>query len=327
MVCPHCSTTLKYKERSGNTCSSCYKYFAFEPKTHPLNLSDNYFSSAVKKLSNYDKLFFTPQQLQFAVSRKKMKSSSAIVVFIIVGIISTIIASIIFLPIGLLVLLFWIILIISWKLFKTNIFLPQTPQDFKYSVLDTWRDTYKTLPSKLLVENSESEKFGNNLNGILFCQDFETAMCLNANQMNEDLKLAITSKQPQVAKLMQIHKNLPIYVLHDASTDGIEFWEKTKHYFNGQTKVFDIGLHPQAVMKSKLMKFREKSINSRNFSSLSSEENAWLKQGHYTPLFVLKPEKLIKYVTDQIARKSKFVKADDAEKTAQNIGFMTWVNE
>ena len=119
MICPHCNQSIKYKERSNNTCSNCNKEFAFEPKTHPLLISDKYFSTVVEKLSYNGNLFYTSEQLHFAVSRKKIKSGSNIIGLIILAVITTFIALVIsavinpilmlFIPVG--ILLIWIIYI------------------------------------------------------------------------------------------------------------------------------------------------------------------------------------------------------------------------
>ena len=328
MLCPHCSQSLKYKERSGNTCSGCYKYFAFEPKTHPLQLSDTYFSKIINKHSNRDKLFYTSQQLQFAVSRKKVKSKSSIVALIIVAVITTIFALFISPPAAIAVILFWIVLIITKIIYsKKYVSLPQMPQEFESEVINCWKSAYKTYPSKLITKHKLHEDFNHNLNGILICEDYETAMCLSANEIDKKLHSAIVADPNKITELLQKRANLTVYVLHGASIDGYEFFEKVKRRIGRQARVINIGLRPQAVMKSQLMKFREKSGTTANFNNLTSEENAWLNKGYYTPLFVLKPENLIKYVTNQITRKSKIVSVNDAEKTAKNIGFMTWVNE
>lgn len=328
MLCPHCSQSLKYRERSGNTCSSCHKYFAFEPKTHPLQLSDTYFSKIVNKLSNRDKLFYTSQQLQFAVSRKKIKSKSSIVTLVFVAVITTIFAIFIFPLAAIVVVLFWLVLIIGKIIYsKKYVSLPQTPQEFEGEVINYWKSAYKTCPSKLITKYKLHEDFNHNLNSILICEDYETAMCLSANEIDKKLHSAIVSNPNKITELLRKRRDLTVYVLHGASINGCEFFEKVKQQIGNQTRIIDIGLRPQAVMKSKLTHLREKSGMTANFNNLTSEENAWLNKGYYTPLFVLKPENLIKYVINQIARKSKTVITSNAEKTAKNIGFMTWVSE
>ena len=135
MQCPKCFADVKYKERSNNVCSKCYAHFAFEPKTHPLQLTDKYFLKVVEKLSNNDKLFFTPQQLQFAVSRKKLKSNSLVISLIIIAFVTTIVAIFIYPLAAIAVAFIWIIVIIATTIYyKKNIYLLEFPGRYHFSL-------------------------------------------------------------------------------------------------------------------------------------------------------------------------------------------------
>ena len=328
MQCPKCFADVKYKERSNNECSKCYAHFAFEPKLHPLQLTDNYFSKVVAKLSNDDKLFFTPQQLQFAVSRKKLKSNSSITALIIIAVVTTIVAIFIYPLAAIAVALIWIIVIIAKTIYyKKNIFLPQTIFEFQSSVIETWRAVYKKYPSKLILNNALLTHFNYDLNGILACDDVEAAMCLVANQTDKNLGLAIVNNPNQIAELLQKHGKLPIFILHGASEEGYRLVEKIKQQFGTQTRVFDIGLRPQTIMKSNIPKLREKSDAIGNISGLTKEEMAWLNQGFYMPLFVFTPQKLIAFVTKRLGNKAKPIAIENPEAKAEAIGFMTWADE
>lgn len=328
MICPHCSANLKYKDRNHNTCSQCQKSFAFEPKTHPLQITDSYFSRTVNKLSNDGKFYFTSQQLQFAISRKKMKSTGLFAVLIILSVITLIVTAIIFYPALLVVIPFWIILMIFLKFYrKRNVSIPQTASQFQNSVLDRWEHVYKNYPSNLINKTFISNHYDDDLKGTLICEDNETAVCLAENQLGKALKLAIISKPKEIGELPKKLRELPVYVLHDASINGYEFLEKIKQQFSKQTRVIDIGLRPQAVMKTKLTQLRQPNDTYINFGNLTNEEVEWLKKGYHVPLFVMKPERLLKYVANQIGQKSKSVQPDNTEEKAKAIGFMTWAGE
>ena len=328
MQCPKCFADVKYKERSNNQCSKCYAHFAFEPKTHPLKLTDKYFSKVVAKLSNNDKLFFTPQQLQFAVSRKKLKSNSLMISLIIIAFVTTIIAMFIYPLAAIAVAFIWIIVIIATTIYyKKNIFLPQTIFEFHSSVIETWRSVYKTYPSKLILNNALPTQFNADVRGILVCDDVETAICLVANQTDKNLGLAIVNNPNQIVELLQKRGKLPIFVLHSASVEGYHFAEKIKQQFDAQTRISDIGLRPQTMMKSNIAKLREKSESIGNIGILTNEEIAWLNQGFYTPLFVLTPQRLIAFVTKRLGKQAKPIAAENPEAKAKSIGFMTWAGE
>ncbi len=336
MICPHCKQSVTYKERHYNICSNCNKEFAFEPKTHKLQLSDAYFSNVVKKLSNNDKLFFTPQQLQFALSQKKIKNSFSVYWLFIPAIITTIVAIVISanfvfvnsinsLFAGGIIFSLWMIfipLLVRYR--KMNFSLPQAFIEFESDVLHRWKQIYGKYPDKLLVNYSPPGDFNFDLKGVLICDQREIGRCLIANHAAKNL--AIVADLNQLNDLLQKRGVLPIYVLHDASRDGYQFFEKLKQQFGQHTRVFDLGFRPQAVMKTNLLKFREPGTR-QNFKSLTAEENKWLNDGYYTPLFALRPEKLIQYVTRQMENRSQAMADGNAREKAKAIGFMTWAGE
>ncbi len=326
MICPHCSLSIKYRERSNKKCSKCGKALAFEPKSHSLRLTDIYFKKTVEKLGNKGTLYFTPEQLLFALSRKKMKSKVSIVGLIIFAVVTCLIGFFVYSPVLLAVVPFWIIWIFAATFyFNKYISLPITLTEFHREVLNSWKSTYRNYPPNLLLESLPPKEFPPVLEGILICEDNAALICLAANHTAEDLNLALISTPKAASEIIAKHGILPIYVLHDASLQGIGFLEKVKRYFSSKAKVIDLGLRPQAVIKSKLPKLREKNTQTNNFKDLTAEENNWLNEGWHTPLFVLKPEKLIQYVSRQIGRKTP--KTANAENQAKAVGFMTWVGE
>lgn len=323
MICPRCGQDIKYKERSNNQCSKCYKDFAFEPKTHPLLITDKYFLKVTEKLSDYGKLFYTPQQLQTALSRKKLSTKGTMIVIVILAVISSILIAIFFYPLLLFVIPFWIIaILVQLFYFGKFVSLPQTINEFEDSVIHRWKSVYGDFPKKLIMEKPSRSYASLNLRGILFCETEDTANFIIANQLN--IKFGLTVVSDLNSKLPD---NLPIYVLHDATSEGIELLEKIKTHFGNQRKVIDLGLKPSSVMNSKMMKFRERNYGKTDFSSLNQAERDWLKKGFYTPLSAMRPTQLIQYLTKQFERKDKQLLADNPEKQAQAIGFMTWVGE
>lgn len=319
MICPHCRENVRYRERSNNTCLKCNKRFAFDPKTHPLLLSDSYFSNAIEKISSYNKFFFTKDQLRFILSKKKWKKTLSPYLLILPMIITTIIASIFYASLGILVFLFWVIFLIVKIRARKRISLPDAG-DFNYGVLGQWKSVYGNFPDKLILDYSVSNRIDPNAEGILLCEDDQTAVCLKANQVVPNL--AIITNVDLLNDLLRKNNKLPVFVLHNASSNGYHFYEKVKQQFGSQTKVVDIGLRPQSIMN----KFWDVGENN-DFSGLTAEENKWLSSGFYTPLFVLKPEKLIQYVTKQIQSRTKTGLAENVEQKARAVGFMTWAGE
>ena len=326
MICPHCSTSLKYTERSNFTCSGCKKVFAFEPKIHPLQISDVFFQNAVKKISGSGKYFFTEQQLQFVLSRKKMKADHSIVGIAIVGFVTSIIALAVYSPAIMVVLPFWIIVIILtfFKSKKRDIFVPQSLPEFESTVLKEWKSNYGNLPAMLLRDFDIPRNTTDAIIGILLCESPEIAACLIANHFDSQLKLFISNDPKN--EVIRGNQNLPIFVLHDASFSGYGFLATIKKDFSSR-KIIDIGLRPQTCIAKKLPFLREKNTARGDATGLQPAEISWLAEGFYTPLFVLTPEKLGKLVTKQIEQRLKNRTGDEADANARAVGFMTWAGE
>jgi hypothetical protein len=327
MICPRCSQSITYKERNNNQCSKCYKEFAFEPKTHPLLLTDKYFLKTVEKLSDNGKYSYTPDQLQMALSRKKLKGKGAMVVIVILAIVTSIIAGVVFAPLLIFAIPFWIVVIVAQQFyFRKFVAPPQTFPEFDRSVIYRWKEVYGEFPKNMIVGNpSLKHQTRDPLRGILFCETRDTANCVVANQLNLKLGLAVftdASSDP-----VQMRADLPVYVLHDAGGEGYEFLEKIRQHFGVGRQIIDLGLRPRSVMNSKLLRFRQQSYTRNDFSGLTPAEVKWLYQGYYTPLAVLRPAQLFHYLTKQIERRSKQAAVETPEKAAQAVGFMTWVGE
>ena len=279
MICPHCNQEIKYRERTKKVCSKCFRRFAFEPREHSLKLSDKYFINAATKLSSGDKYYFTQSQFHFALSRKKMKNVFNPLVLIIPMIFTTIFASVMIFPWGLLLAFFWIALIIILKLLpKKEISLPEDISRFNSNVLSNWKEVYGKLPDKLIINSFLPND--SNLNGgrFLLCEDKQTAMCLIANKFNQDI--AVISNENLLSNLLD--RESSVFVLHDASRQGFLYYEKVKRQYGKKAKIISIGLRPQNAINWQLIQFRMPG-ESGNFSYLTAEENKWLNEGFYTP--------------------------------------------
>ncbi len=67
MKCPHCLAELRYRERTGRSCSYCQKTFALEPRENKLSLSDLRLRGIAERLSGKGTYRYTAQQLAHAV--------------------------------------------------------------------------------------------------------------------------------------------------------------------------------------------------------------------------------------------------------------------
>ena len=302
MKCPNCFADIKYKERRNNQCPKCFGTYVFEPKTHPLGLTDDYFSRTVDKLSDNGEIFFTLEQFHFALNRKKIRQSDLTVLFVIVAIFTSVIAFFIFGIAAILLVLFWMSFFIYRFFYKEKtVAVRQTLPEFKTEVLQPWKTAHKSLPPHLIVKTIDGANLKDKLRGFLLCDTNSTATFLIANKLEKSLGLSVSN---DVDFPRRKHRtDLPIFVLHDASREGYEFAERVKRIYESEREIFDIGLRPNDAKVFELPVFRQKIASRINVIELTTEENLWLNKGFYTPLFVLKPSRLLEFVTDKIERK------------------------
>lgn len=339
MQCPHCKTNLKYRERSGSVCSSCKREFAFEPKTHSLRLNDVRFRKVVEKLSDNGKLFYTPDQLAYFLARKKLPVKTPPWVLLIVGFIAAVITVVVsksFNFAGVVFGGFAVWAICLWLFRSSNTVPPHTGQ-FVGDVLQRWIMVYKERPTNLIESFELNPALPNNFRGFLVCSERDVSLCLAANKTLENLGLALLPTDKSFkqfwANLNIPAKDLPIFILHDASPAGYDFLaRKTTELKNSfdQPQIFDIGLRPQTAIKNKMQLFRETNVDKvfiEQIKNLSAEEKNWLKEGNYACLLSLTPAQLIRYVTNTVVKTAKQNKSVEAKFEAQAVGFMTWMNE
>lgn len=355
MICPHCKADIKYRERGGKKCSQCRQEFAFEPKTDPLGLHDARFVKAADRISDYGKIYFTPTQLYYFLARKKLTNSTNSLLGTIffgafLGTILSIILSFAFSSTGFLLLglLGWIgagiLSFIFWNR-QGDLTVPQVAME--RDVLNRWSHIYSSLPPQL-IKNSQALPLSNPLptvRGALVCDIDEILTCLAANKVNEQLGLmflnssrGLNAADKSRLEFIRQNRDLPVFVLHDASADGCQLKQNflRKHLGNDQRrKVFDIGLRPRTVMSvPKLLKLRWKNNASDlpQYENLTPEETKWLNTGNYTPLLSLTPAQLIKYVTAAVQKNLSKESSGggqpvNPQQEAQSVGFMTWVGQ
>jgi hypothetical protein len=359
MICPHCSQNIKYKERSNFSCSKCGKIFAFEPKTDPLKLTDTRFRNAWYKISNNKTCFFTAGQLQYLLHRKLAKRRPGLLaVAIILTVIAPVFAILSFIALfnraddntlfyiwGGAIVLFIAAAVGGFFLWYNRVYqkiplsveIIQSLNSFKPDVLNRWERVYKTKLDKLItpeVLQQHQPPPPETLKGFLVCADKDVLQCLAANRIDEKLGLGLIQLAQPTAKgelkkieYAKTRSNLPVFVLHEASVEGCNlkseflqtFWKTAE-----QKRVIDIGLRPAKTMTSNLIHQQQSPFDSFSPANLTAEEINFLKAGYYTPLLALTPERLIKYVTNAVAKPLQAAEKYSYEVKAKAVGFMTW---
>lgn len=301
MKCPNCFAEIKYKERVNNQCTKCKGTFVFEPKTHPLGLTDTYFSKTVDKLSANGTIFFTLDQLRFAVSRKRIRQSGANGGFVVIAVFTFIPAVYNNWKIAVAVFLFWACFFVYRIFFRTKIVsLKQSATEFETFVLKPWEKAHKNSLSHLIGKDWEGKDLKKDLRGFLLCDSPDAANFLVANKTDKNFRLHVSTELQLPKRRNRL--DLPIFVLHDASNSGYAFFEKAEKLYEQNTEIFDIGLRPQDVKRLELAIFREPNPAGVNIKRLTNEENKWLGKGFYTPLFALKPAHLLRFMNERIER-------------------------
>lgn len=301
MQCPNCFVNIRASERRGNQCLKCNGTFVFEPKTHPLGLTDTFFTKTVDKLSDNGRYFFTPEQFYFSLNRKQIRQNNSLAVYIFFAFITFILA------IGGgwkavgLAAIFWVC-VFAYRIFVASktASLKREFHEFNSDVLQPWKSFHKNLPPHLIMKKLTNENLKQHQRGFLLCDTQSTVNFLIANNLGKTLNIYI-SNDVNFPK----HKNsrhLPIFILHNASYEGYKFVAEIERLYENEQKVFDLGLRPHNAKESELARFRKKLLISQNINGLTNEENRCLAKGFYTPLFVMKPTHLIEFVSNKIER-------------------------
>jgi hypothetical protein len=349
MICPHCKENVLYKERYGRKCSKCHREFAFEPKLDAVGLHDIKFQKAVDKLSAGGKLYYTSGQLAHFLSRKHIKNTFhtvrawilAIPLFTIFILVLTISFLGFFISLAVLLVISTVVAAISVTFWKRegNLILPVF--NVEQDIVKRWFTIYGKKPANIISGGSLQEYSGviQQARGVLICPEQEILICLAANLVAENLGLVLinpfSSSQSERSKLdfVRQRRDLPVFVLHDASITGCSLKNNFTTQFLGSDfsrNIIDIGLRPQMVMNSKLIRLRDKNQAVQNLQAqdLTSEETAWLKDGNYSPLLAITPAQLVNFVTSAVRKNYQRLGQKAAVKDeAQAIGFMTWAGQ
>ena len=263
VTCPHCSASLKRKERPNLTCDQCKKEFAFDPKEHSLRLNDLRFRRTAERLGA-DGTKFTAAQLRLALTRKAPPPASrrpTVGLLLAVGAFIYAAASASSKQgagggkvIGALVALAGLAIAVA-ELFRS----PEevTDQDFRFGTLDRWRAVYGELPAGLVDEAAlaglaEEEKPRENLAGVVVCPEREVLHSLLANGVPKRLRLGLLGTAPpadawekDLLEALRRDPKLPVFLLHDASAEGVMLARDLPQTLglSAEHRIYDLGLN------------------------------------------------------------------------------------
>jgi len=328
MICIHCQTDCKFKEREGGRCSKCNHAFAFEPKSGD-KFTDQGFSRMIEVVSSDGSVRFHFDHIYYQICRAKFKGhwrNLGIALMWLWPVVPlTLVASLlhrdhtqIAILLGVLVLVF---LFEGYGITKKWRASPQTVQceaDAVRRLLDRWISVHGKPEGLIGPKHApQPDKKKSNANQALqkealdysfdravICDRAETVDLLLANKFhfeNNCAILGVDNYPPQVfdtvRKMLRNNPKLTVLVIHDATPQGCSLAQKLRSdsdWFTSNVKIVDVGLRPAHA------KFFRGQVVAQQLAAadvvlpgISAEEALWLQ--HYSlALAAMRPEQLIK---------------------------------
>jgi hypothetical protein len=332
MICPHCATNLKYRDRGGKTCNSCRKRFAVEPKDNALRLHDVKLKRLAQQLSGNGAYRYTVDQLYLNASRKAVngKGGGAIGAFVLMllpAVILTITAlaadlPALLIPVALMVLGWTIYILYRISTRHTRrVEPPMSRTAFHTVAVEGWRKTYgQDLPG--LVRDRELTNLPEHSSTPVLVVLAPNRAALAALRVND----VVNRHRVTLAHSFdQVPPNVPIALLHDVSVAGYHFAGQARATF-GQRVVADLTPRPKAARTAPAaLRLRQPRAADdvvgwlRASRLLDDDEVEWLAMGWWTPIESVRPSNLINRVTAAANRNT-----DPDERAAAAVGFMSW---
>ena len=156
---------------------------------------------------------------------------------------------------------------------------------------------------------------------VVVCDGAEVAQLLIANNFHFENNCAVLSitGYPEnifstVMEMLRRNPNLKVYALHDASPRGVNLINHLRTspnwFLNTDVAIYDLGLLPRQFIdnsKAFVQQKEEYAANARNLSidvkrDLTEAEIAWLESGKFIELESFTPQRLLRVVTQGIAK-------------------------
>jgi hypothetical protein len=337
MICPHCSRSLRYKQRGRRRCSYCKQHFAFEPKANKLHLHDLKVRKLADRLSDNGRLRYTVTQLWYAASRKSLaeprKPLAGCGCFVFAGgMIATgmvlgagqfssgALGGVV-LGMGVVVALSYVLMVVLRdRLRRERAIRPPVPLgEFRDMILRRWAEVHNALPHDLVDEEMATAPAIAQPRLALVCPDRSVLACLGANGAPQTFSMLLTMT-PQ-----HVPPGVPVIVVHDASAAGCRFAAQVRAALPGRV-VVDAGLRPSVVLRrAPLIRLRHKPFPTPGELagySLTRPEVTWLGQGWWSPVAAIGPAPLLAAISKAAQRAQAM--ADPEHRRAERVGFLTW---
>lgn len=277
MKCPRCGHNHPAKQ--GLTCSKCHYGFTFSPKdSNTAGLTDGKFEAAIKRASQNGTALFTDNQL-YAAYASKMRPVRLPLIVLTIGLAMF---GFIFRNEGIFVAsVFFVLALFALlaTLFGKSRVLPRNK--FR-TATEKWLRHDKPIPGLIREPTlhtppeswQEPDIYDYGVERILLVQrDLLVDLFVKNNQHAEQRMVVIAESGypeyliPRVIHLLDQRDDLPIYLLHDADSDGIGMTHRLRSldWLNlGSHPVIDLGFFPTDFEKLK---------RTHNFDNRRSERS------------------------------------------------------
>ncbi len=254
MICPKCS--YNHKKRDGTVCTSCGYVFAFNPATD--GITDAKWAALMRKTSGNDTYHFTPNQLYAAWCRSirvAPASSAALwgLVWLTAGVVVLLFGAFP-LRLGYALCLFGVVLC-GMALGRLGQTAPSR-EDFNLT-LNRWRqgNTIELLIDRRRLDEpppqwSETDIYDYGVERVLIVDDERLVDFLVLNDFHAEQRTVVIAEtgyptyiRPIVRKVLDETPDLPVYVLHDTSLDGLSLASRLPDLGFGVVShpVYDLG--------------------------------------------------------------------------------------
>jgi hypothetical protein len=336
MICPHCNTNLKRKERTSSKCSKCSRPFVFEPKDNPLALHDVKLRRMAAKLAEGGHNY-TVTQLWYASARKTNKPAQTSVMGCGVTVAALIGAGVLTAGIvsrtpeligggGVLLAISAVIIVLRLTGVTKHTVTVKMPLDtFRTQAIGGWARVYGGPPPGLYDDRQPPPGAVPTAPAFsILSPDVSVLTCLRVNNVERRFNAALATR------VADLPPGTPVAVVRDASVDGEVFLATARHELHGR-RVVDLGLRTAAVVAAK-DGFRLRGAPDpdrvawlRANTKLTAAELTWLEKGWWSPVAALRPAQLLARV-EKVA--THFGRAgqpsDPDQRAAAAVGFMTW---
>jgi hypothetical protein len=333
MICPHCTASLRRKDRPNQICGTCKRPFVFEPKTNPLAAHDVKLRGLGEKLAE-GRYWYTVTQLWYSAARKTNRVDQgrgtgfgAIVPIVVGGILLGVgLANALALAVvgGLLILIGITIIVLRVSgVWKRGVAVGMPVDEFRRQLVSGWTRVYGGLPTGLVDEWQlrPGPPPADPVFAVL-SPDPAVLACLRVNDIERQFKTALAGK------VADLPPAIPVAVLRDASIEGELFLAQARHELHGR-RVVDLGLRPRGAVAAKtsfLLRGKARHPDRiawlRASTTLTRSELDWLGRGWSSPVAALRPGQLIARVEKAATELGR--PTDPDERVAEAVGFMTW---